>query len=82
MGIIWLIDRRVYFAGRPFYMVGILSFKVALCLGYLRILSVGQFGYRLIVWITLTACNLAHLAGTLVLILNCHPVRPLNRFLL
>ena len=56
-------------------MMGILSFKVALCLGYLRILSLGQFGYRLTVWITLIACIVAHVAGTLVLILNCHPVR-------
>jgi hypothetical protein len=59
-------------------MMGILSFKVALCLGYLRILSRGQQGYRLIVWITLVACVLAHLAGTLVLILNCDPVGPLS----
>jgi hypothetical protein len=57
-------------------MMGILSFKVALCLGYLRILSMGQLRYRLIVWITLVACVLAHLTGTLVLILNCNPVRP------
>lgn len=55
-------------------MMGILSFKVALCLGYLRILSAGQQSYRMVVWITLTACVLAHLIGTLVLILDCNPV--------
>ena len=61
-------------------MMGILSFKVALCLGYLRILSMGQNGYRFIVWVTLVTCVLFHLAGTLVLILNCHPVRTLSFF--
>jgi hypothetical protein len=56
-------------------MMGILGFKIALCLGYLRILSRGQRLYRLTVWIVLGACVLGHLAGTLVLILNCNPVR-------
>jgi len=55
-------------------MMGILGFKVALCLGYLRILSRAQKVYRFIVWFVLVFCILAHLAGTLVLILNCTPV--------
>ncbi|RFU26576.1 hypothetical protein B7463_g9767, partial [Scytalidium lignicola] len=72
----WIIVAgAVNFAGRPFYMAGILSFKVALCLGYLRILSTGQHAYRVVVWITLVTCVLAHLAGTLVLIFNCSPVK-------
>ncbi|KAM3075385.1 hypothetical protein ACMFMG_007176 [Clarireedia jacksonii] len=65
----------VNFAGRPFYMMGILGFKISLCFSYLRILSKGQPAYRMLVWVTLILCVLAHLAGTLVLILNCHPVK-------
>ncbi|PQE04973.1 integral membrane protein [Rutstroemia sp. NJR-2017a BBW] len=39
----------VNFAGRPFYMMGILGFKVSLCFSYLRILSKGQPAYRMLV---------------------------------
>lgn len=55
-------------------MIGILGFKVALCLAYLRILSNGQRTYRYVVWFVLVACILGHIAGTLVLILQCQPV--------
>ncbi|KAI9647782.1 hypothetical protein NHQ30_004170 [Ciborinia camelliae] len=39
----------INYAGRPFYMLGILGFKVSLCFSYLRILSMGQPYYRLLV---------------------------------
>lgn len=55
-------------------MIGILGFKVALCLAYLRILSHGQRAYRYVVWLVLVACVLGHIGGTLVLILQCQPV--------
>lgn len=61
-------------AGQPWYIIGILGFKVALCLTYLRILSFGQRAYRFIVWFVLTMCVLGHGAGTLVLIFQCQPV--------
>ncbi|KAH6665369.1 hypothetical protein B0J14DRAFT_230970 [Halenospora varia] len=66
---------EVNFAGRPFYMMGILFFKVALCLGYLRILSKGNSIYRMLVWGVLIMCVIGHLAGTLILLLSCHPVK-------
>lgn len=65
----------VNFAGRPFYMLGILMFKIALCLGYLRILSPGQRTYRFVVWGVLSFTVAAHLAFTLVLLFNCKPVK-------
>lgn len=55
-------------------MIGILGFKVALCLAYLRILSHGQLVYRYVVWVVLVACALGHVGGTLVLIFQCQPV--------
>ncbi|ESZ91556.1 hypothetical protein SBOR_8057 [Sclerotinia borealis F-4128] len=65
----------VNYAGRPFYMMGILGFKVSLCFSYLRILSMGQPKYRLLVWFVMILCILGHLAGTFVLIFNCNPVQ-------
>jgi hypothetical protein len=55
-------------------MIGILGFKIALCLAYLRILSYGQRAYRYAVWFVLVACVLGHIGGTLVLIFQCKPV--------
>lgn len=65
---------QINFAGRPFYMFGILGFKVALCLAYLRILSHGQHRYRQVVWCVLLSCIVGHVAGTLILIFQCSPV--------
>jgi len=67
---------QINFAGRPFYVIGILGFKVALCLAYLRIPSYGQRAYRYIVWSVLIACILGHVGGNLVLIFQCQPVSP------
>ena len=64
---------RVNFAGRPFYMLGILGFKVSLCLAYLRLLS-AQRTYRRITWTVLVTCALTHLGGILVLMFQCKPV--------
>ncbi len=55
-------------------MIGILGFKVALCIAYLRILSHSQRSYRYFVYVVLVACVLGHTAGTLVLIFQCQPV--------
>ncbi|TEY59728.1 hypothetical protein BOTCAL_0187g00020 [Botryotinia calthae] len=66
---------RINYAGRPFYMMGILGFKVSLCLSYLRILSKGQPTYRLLIWIVMVLCILGHTVGTLVLMFNCHPIQ-------
>ncbi|QSZ36825.1 hypothetical protein DSL72_006708 [Monilinia vaccinii-corymbosi] len=62
------------FVGRPFYVVGILAFKVSLCFSYLRILSMGQPKYRLLVWIVMAVCILGHVVGSLLLIFSCNPV--------
>ncbi|KAF7889618.1 uncharacterized protein EAF02_002033 [Botrytis sinoallii] len=65
----------INYAGRPFYMMGILAFKVSLCFSYLRILSKGQPTYRLIVWIVMALCIIGHTVGTLVLMFNCNPIK-------
>jgi hypothetical protein len=61
-------------------MMGILGFKVALCLEYLRILSRGQRFYRRFIQILGVTCVVFHVAGTLVLIFNCIPVSKLVPF--
>lgn len=66
--------RQINFSGRPFYQIGVLGFKVALCVAYLRILGHGKRGYRIIVWATLITCTMGHVACTLVLIFQCSPV--------
>jgi hypothetical protein len=65
---------QINFAGRPFYQIGVLGFKVALCVAYLRILSHAQRLYRIIVWVVMTTCIAGHVACTLVLIFQCKPV--------
>jgi hypothetical protein len=56
-------------------MAGITGFKIALCISYLRILNQSNTLYRNIVWGVLITCVLGHLAGTLVLLFQCKPVR-------
>ncbi|KAF4625375.1 hypothetical protein G7Y89_g12788 [Cudoniella acicularis] len=63
------------FAGRPFYMLGLMGFKVALCLGYLRILSRGKKTYRQVIWGVMIACVVSHVVGTLFLVLVCLPLK-------
>ena len=65
---------QIHFAGRPFYQIGVLGFKAALCVAYLRILSGGQRLYRIIVWAVMITCIAGHVACTLVLIFQCIPV--------
>jgi len=66
----------INFAGRPFYQIGILGFKVALCWAYLRILKTSQKPrYRALVWTVMIACIIGHVAGALILIFQCSPVR-------
>lgn len=68
--------REINFAGRPFYMVGITGFKVALCLAYLRIVPPNKKRtFRPMIWLVLVACVLCHLAGILILVFQCLPVR-------
>ncbi|KAI9788511.1 MAG: hypothetical protein M1816_006851 [Peltula sp. TS41687] len=68
--------KALNYAGRPFYMAGITGFKVALCLAYLRIVPPrNKRIFKPLIWFVLISCVLAHLAGTLVLILQCNPVR-------
>ena len=71
-----IVLAQVNFAGRPFYQIGILGFKVALCWAYLRILKASQKpGYRALVWTVMIACIIGHVAGALALIFQCSPVR-------
>ncbi|KAL8870913.1 MAG: hypothetical protein Q9174_003147 [Haloplaca sp. 1 TL-2023] len=66
----------INFAGRPFYMVGILGFKVALCISYLRLLKGSRNRcYKLTIFATGIGALLGHVGGTLVLIFQCNPVK-------
>jgi hypothetical protein len=65
---------QIHYAGRPFYQVGVLGFKAALCVAYMRILSRGQRVYRIIIWAVMITCIAGHVACTLVLIFQCRPV--------
>ena len=65
---------QIHYAGRPFYQIGVLGFKAALCVAYIRILSRGQRLYRIIVWAVMITCIAGHVACTLVLIFQCRPV--------
>ena len=57
-------------------MFGILGFKVALCLAYLRILSTtNKAAYKALVYLVMATCTVGHVTGTLVLIFQCSPVR-------
>lgn len=57
-------------------MFGILGFKVALCIAYLRILRRTNTNplYKYIIWTVMITCILGHVIGTLVLIFQCSPV--------
>ena len=74
--LILMVLAQVNFAGRPFYQIGILGFKVALCWAYLRILKTSSKPkYRALVWTIMIACIIGHVAGALILIFQCSPVR-------
>lgn len=67
---------EINFAGRPFYMAGICGFKVALCCAYLRITGHKiNNRYRFVIWTFLIFTIVSHLAGTLVLMFQCSPVK-------
>ncbi|KAJ6078796.1 hypothetical protein N7467_008549 [Penicillium canescens] len=67
---------KLNYAGRPFYQVGIAGFKASLGLSYLRLISgTSKITYRIVIWIVIAVCTLGHIAGALVLIFNCTPVR-------
>ncbi|GKZ46741.1 hypothetical protein AbraIFM66951_009887 [Aspergillus brasiliensis] len=64
------------YAGRPFYQFGIAGFKASLCLNYLRLISgTSKNFYRILIWVVIAVSTLGHLAGALVLIFDCQPVR-------
>ncbi|KAL8689249.1 MAG: hypothetical protein Q9224_004685 [Gallowayella concinna] len=65
----------INFAGRPFYMIGILGFKVALCWAYLRILKASPNPhYKNLILMVMAGAIIGHVAGTFVLIFQCSPV--------
>ncbi|KAF7156379.1 hypothetical protein CNMCM6106_009646 [Aspergillus hiratsukae] len=74
---------KLNYAGRPFYQLGIAGFKAALCINYLHLLSkTSKRFYRMLIWAVIILSTLGHVAGTLVLILNCNPVaRAWNPFI-
>jgi hypothetical protein len=66
---------QLNYAGRPFYQLGIAGFKAALCINYLHLLAkTSKRFYRMLVWVVILLSTLGHVAGTLVLLLNCKPV--------
>ncbi|GKZ23612.1 hypothetical protein AbraCBS73388_010179 [Aspergillus brasiliensis] len=67
---------KLNYAGRPFYQFGIAGFKASLCLNYLRLISgTSKNFYRILIWVVIAVSTLGHLAGALVLIFDCQPVR-------
>ena len=57
-------------------MFGILGFKIALCIGYLRILQTSSNPkYKATIYTTGVLAIAGHLGGTLVLIFQCSPVK-------
>lgn len=72
----YLIWPQINFAGRPFYMFGILGFKVALCWAYLRILkSSTNAHYKILIYVVMAGAIMGHVAGTFILIFQCSPPR-------
>ncbi|KAI4136776.1 MAG: hypothetical protein L6R39_007616, partial [Caloplaca ligustica] len=66
----------INFAGRPFYMMGILGFKVALCWVYLRILKASPNPhYKVLILTVMAGAILSHVAGTFILLFQCKPVQ-------
>ncbi|KAL8685580.1 MAG: hypothetical protein Q9218_007673 [Villophora microphyllina] len=66
----------INFTGRPFYMMGILGFKVALCWAYLRILKASPNPhYKILIFVVMAGAIVGHVAGTFVLIFQCKPVQ-------
>ncbi|CAG8087563.1 unnamed protein product [Penicillium salamii] len=67
---------KINYAGRPFYQIGIGGFKASLCLSYHRLISgTSKRVYRNIIWVVIAISSTGHVAGALVLIFNCTPVR-------
>ncbi|KJK67854.1 hypothetical protein P875_00108898 [Aspergillus parasiticus SU-1] len=70
------IYKKLNYAGRPFYQIGIAGFKASLCLSYLRLLTKTSLSiYRVLIWTVLIISTLGHIAGALALIFNCRPVQ-------
>ncbi|GFF24777.1 LOW QUALITY PROTEIN: hypothetical protein IFM46972_01175 [Aspergillus udagawae] len=66
---------QLNYAGRPFYQLGIAGFKAALCINYLHLLAkTSKRFYRMLIWVVIILSTLGHVAGTLVLLVNCKPV--------
>ncbi|KAI4113472.1 MAG: hypothetical protein LQ345_005558 [Seirophora villosa] len=66
----------INFTGRPFYMIGILGFKVALCWAYLRILKASPNPhYRTLILVVMAGAIVSHVAGTFILLFQCKPVQ-------
>ncbi|CEJ61728.1 Putative Integral membrane protein [Penicillium brasilianum] len=67
---------KLNYAGRPFYQLGIAGFKASLCLSYLRLISGTSMNtYRILIWTVIGLCTIGHIAGALVLIFDCSPVK-------
>ena len=82
--VVWLLQstkqyltwQQINFAGRPFYMIGILGFKVALCCAYLRILEASPNPhYKILIYVAMVGAIIGHVVGTFILLFQCSPVR-------
>ncbi|KAL8858715.1 MAG: hypothetical protein Q9178_004803 [Gyalolechia marmorata] len=66
----------INFAGRPFYMIGILGFKVALCWAYLRILEASPNPrYKILIYVAMVGAIIGHVVGTFILLFQCSPIQ-------
>lgn len=75
------MQSQINFAGRPFYMMGILGFKVALCWAYLRILKASPNPhYKTLILVVMAGAIIGHVTGTFILIFQCSPIsKSLNK---
>ncbi|KAJ9663391.1 hypothetical protein H2201_005599 [Coniosporium apollinis] len=70
-----VLERSINYAGRHIYQFGIVWFKVALCISYLRLLACTNWRlYKRVIWIVITVMVLGHTAFALGLIFICKPV--------
>lgn len=65
---------QVNFTGRPLYMIVITGYKIAVCLGYLRLLGRAMPVMQKIVKTILVFVIISHIVDTLIIILQCRPI--------
>ncbi|KAM3555183.1 hypothetical protein MY1884_005717 [Beauveria asiatica] len=66
---------EVNYAGRPIYQIGISFFKIALLIGYLRLLQgTSNKAYRGAIWCTIAFVSVSHVGSAMALLFACQPI--------